>query len=295
MLLPLNLQPRPLAKKIRMGLGILRRRVGAHGAPTFFIVGAQKAGTTSLAALFEKDLRVGQGICKELRFFNLDYHYKRGKAYYESLFPSVGASAYFDATPEYLYYPSCAERIRSLYPDAKIVIMLRDPVKRAYSAWNMYRDFYQGGKVPTMLSEPKTTEQCALKKLFLDGEVAPFDEVIDIELQLIQEGSEALEPGLIRRGFYADQIKRFYDSFGEERVLVTFLEDFVSAPEKNVQAVYDFLEIGTPLKDLTIPKGNARKYPEQISETSANRLALIYREEDLKLEQLLGRKLPWQR
>jgi hypothetical protein len=294
MLLPQNLQPKAFRTRLRTAIGMLRRRFGCHGAPTFFIVGAQKAGTTSLAALFEKDVRIGQGIWKELRFFNLDYHHQKGKSYYESLFPfHENACAYFDATPEYLYYPVCAERISQLYPNAKIIIMLRDPVKRAYSAWNMYRDFYQGGKVPTLLSQPKSVEQHALNQLFLRGEVVPFDDAIDLELQYIREGIQTLEPGLIRRGFYANQVQRFYDTFGEENVLVTFLEEIINDPVTNIQAVYDFLEIGEPPAGLMIPKGNARKYPECMSEESAARLASIYSDEDMKLEQLLGRKLPW--
>lgn len=109
----------------------------------FLIIGAQKAGTTSLAKYLSQHKSILPPKEKEFNFFNLDQNYQKGKSYYESNLnryrnpfkPRIS----FEATTHYLYLPHVAQRIYSYNPNFKLIILLREPSERDYSAWNMYR------------------------------------------------------------------------------------------------------------------------------------------------------------
>ena len=66
----------------------------------------------------------------------------------------------FEATPEYLNHPAVPERIQVHYPDVRIVIVLRQPVARAYSAWNMYRPWAGAGFIPLGMWQGRRTTPC---------------------------------------------------------------------------------------------------------------------------------------
>jgi hypothetical protein len=295
---PKNLHSRSTLKNLKHTARMLYWRLFRHGSPSFFIVGAQKAGTTSLADLLVQHSKVSMGLEKELRFFNLDYHYKKGKAYYESMFPirradKGGILHSFEATPEYLYYPQVAARIHSMFPIAKIVILLRDPVARAYSGWNMFCDYRQQGKLHPFFASPITDEQKALRDLYFIGELPTFSELIDLELSEIEDCGTCLEPSMIRRGIYYDQVLRYFELFGRENVHVAFLEEMSAKPEDELGGVCHFLGLNADELNLSLPKGNARSYSSKISENEAARLKAFYRPHDEKLIELLGRGLPW--
>ena len=123
--------------------GIARRRERHERLlPDFLIVGAQKCGTSTLAAHLSQHPRLLPPSTKEVHFF--DQTYGRGLDWYKAHFRRVdaadrlsrrtGASCLtFEATPYYIFHPAIAERIAQCLPKAKIIIMLRDPVDRAYS------------------------------------------------------------------------------------------------------------------------------------------------------------------
>lgn len=121
--------------------------------PSFFIVGAPKAGTTAIHAFLELHPQVVMSIDKEPNFFSWQeiesqklYYRKeniKNETDYRSIFPEkTGACIAGEASVSYLYYPQCAERIFRFNPDAKIIISLREPVARALSHYLM--DFSLG-------------------------------------------------------------------------------------------------------------------------------------------------------
>src|SRR5690606_21123817 len=59
---------------------------------------------------------------------------------------------YFEATPEYLYRSKAADRIFQFNPKMKLIVLVREPVSRAYSAWNMYKDFLNRPSIPDVLT-----------------------------------------------------------------------------------------------------------------------------------------------
>lgn len=113
--------------------------------PNYIIIGAGKAGTTSLFDILEQHPQVYTPPKKELRFFSDDRHYNEGPQYYEDTYFSkaAGFPARIEASPAYLTWSEkSAERIKQLYGDrpVKFIAIFRDPVKRAYSHyWHRIR------------------------------------------------------------------------------------------------------------------------------------------------------------
>src|SRR4051812_42429120 len=103
-------------------------------APDFLIVGAAKAGTTSLAAYLAEHPDVFMARRKELHFFGREKEYRRGWEWYCSHFEGAGdARAVGEATPDYMWRERAVERIAQDLPKARIIATLRHPVDRAYS------------------------------------------------------------------------------------------------------------------------------------------------------------------
>lgn len=213
--------------------------------PTFMIVGAQKAGTTSLYAMLAQHPEVFMSTPKEPGYFirgfpdeerwqtlkrpgpggeiqdleNVDMGVFTADAY-AKLFasPEAGTATHRgEASTPYLPSPFAAERIFETCPEARIIIVLRDPVARAYSAWG-----YNASR----------GNECA----------ATFEEAIAQELAGERDkfvyGWRYLYTGL-----YSQHLKRFYDRFGRDRVLTLKFEDFRSDSQKVFDRVCEFLDL----------------------------------------------------
>lgn len=147
---------------------------------------------------------------KELDFFSHDENYAKGEIWYQSHFPlpfgRLKDAVFFESSPSYLYFPGTAERIHRYNPEMKMIVLLRDPVERAFSAWNMYRNF------------------SSHRELNYLGEKRSFEEAIDEEMRLISQGKDLppqLRPNYLRRGFYALQLEPFFKLFPQEQIFIS--------------------------------------------------------------------------
>ena len=129
--------------------------------PDFFIVGAPKAGTTSLYFYLEQHPEIFMSAVKETNYFSYEATVKQNLYYnergindweeYLKLFSEAGKKkAIGEASVSYLFYPEVAEAIKAKFPEGKIIIMLRNPVERALSHYNMD---YKLGYVKTSFDE----------------------------------------------------------------------------------------------------------------------------------------------
>jgi len=201
--------------------------------PNFFIVGAAKAGTTSLYEYLRGHPDIFMACPKEVNYFsyddlkgqNLYYDYYKVKHLqkYRRLFAkAVNKPAIGEASVSYLFYQSVPERIKSLIPCAKIIIILRDPVERAFSHYLM--DWRLG------------YVNVDFKKIFLNKNAHKFHNLYYQQYILL--------------GLYYDQVKRYLDVFGNDRVRVFFFEDLKSNTDSLMKSIFDFLHIDpgfTPL------------------------------------------------
>jgi hypothetical protein len=184
--------------------------------PNFFIVGASKCGTTSLYAHLKRHPQVFVPEVKEPNYFSTDAPPGEpilpiGKATnrdeYERLFQDAqGYRAIGDMSTAYLWDPNVPGRIRQTCPDAKIIIMLRDPVMRAHSQYLMYLS--HGDEPSPSLWEALQADEKRNKTSRLSSFL------------------------YLERGLYCEQVRRYFDTFGEERVLVLLFDDLVRNPDE---------------------------------------------------------------
>jgi len=117
-----------------------------HSLPDFYIIGAAKCGTTSLYQYLIRHPSVNPGIGKEIHYFEELYY--RGENWYRACFPFEFQKFFSklthneimmsgDSTPRYIDHPLVPNRINKLTPNAKFIVMLRNPIDRAFSHYNM--------------------------------------------------------------------------------------------------------------------------------------------------------------
>lgn len=201
--------------------------------PNFFLVGASKAGTTSLYAYLAQHPDVFMCPVKEPNYFAFagqemafrgpedDRRINRNTvtdlAAYRALFEGVrGERAIGEASHWYLYHPEAAGRIQALVPGARIVALLRDPVERAYSSFYHMR---RSGREP----------------------LADFRAAVAAEADRIAAGWAWGR--YVQRGRYHEQLVRYYERFPAAQVLVLFYEDLRADPVALTQRVYAFLGV----------------------------------------------------
>lgn len=180
--------------------------------PNFLIIGAAKAGTTSLYDHLRAHPAVFMPTVKEPRFFGYDGRDDRQKfpvhtlAEYEALFaPATTETAIGEATPHYLSYPQAAGRIHALIPGVRLIASLRNPVDRAYS---------------TYLHNLRNRNAHA---------DTPFARVMETDHRLHET--------------YAEKLERYFALFPRERIRILLLEDLEGDPRGTVRGLYGFLGV----------------------------------------------------
>lgn len=206
-------------------------------APDFFLAGAPKAGTTALYTYLGRHPEVGLSEPKEPHFF--DVHFDKGVDWYTSSCFPAGGAAVGEATPHYLFLPYAMERIARLFGDARIIVLLRDPVERAFSDWWMYW---------TRATEPLPFREAVRENLERIERGPSFVGPRSEELWQIyfRETMSGYEGRITRRpyvelGYYASQLQRVREYFPEENLLVLFSEDLASRPREVIRRVWRFL------------------------------------------------------
>lgn len=209
----------------------------------FVIAGTQKGGTTSLNKYLRKHPDVMMARRKEVHFFDNEKHdWKSGNydAYHAEFKANPRGRMMGEATPIYMYWNPAAVRIQRYNPRMKFIISLRDPVKRAYSHWNMQRDKNRE-KMPfwkALLAEEKRA-----------GRASPL---------------QSRSYSYLDRGFYARQLLALWNVFPREQTLVIKSTDLLHSPGETLAKISNFLEIGE-FTDVEPQIVHARAYVSKIT------------------------------
>ncbi len=219
----------------RPGLG---RAVGTLGArPDFLIIGTQKGGSTSLYRYLTAHPKVRSAAIKEIHYFS--YYHACPESWYRAHFaPGFWLRARGlqtgEASMSHLHVPGAPERVAASAPGAKLIVMLRNPVARAFSHYQM--SVKQG------------------------HETLPFAEAVALEPERLQRerdrlGDAAFSHGpshryhsYLLRGHYAEQLERWFAHFPREQFLILSSESFFRNPSETYHDVLGFL--GLPEIDL---------------------------------------------
>jgi hypothetical protein len=176
--------------------------------PNFLVIGAQKAATTSIYFLLKSHYDVFMAEKKELHFFNTDYNHQRGLRFYSSYFLGwKGEKAIGEATPGYLHNPEVPKRIYDAIPNVKLIVSLRDPIDRAYSAYVMQQS--KGSEFPGR----------------------SFEEAVKAT------------PEYIEFGRYHKHLLRYLNYFSKTQFCILLYEELKTDPHKFYKSIFDFLEI----------------------------------------------------
>ena len=238
----------------------------------FAIVGAQKSGTTALHAFLSVHPNISMPESKEMHFFNraswIDFrlplwkHRKQGL--YHGRFPNFPDPpfTYGEATPHYMTWNVALDRLFAYNPQLRVIVLLRPPVDRAYSHWNMER---QRGLVQ-----------------------GSFDEAVLRELRESKAVGERLDKvnSFLRRGFYVPQIQALRHRFGDKHVLVLKHADLLLQHNQTLSRVFAFLEL--PPASVPPKSVHGRSYESNMSPTTRANLLQMYRADIEGVERLLG-------
>jgi Sulfotransferase domain len=253
--------------------------------PDFLIVGAQRAGTTSLYNYLVQHPDVGRvRLGKGVHYF--DTNPTESTRWYRSHFPLDPAAVRVrrrphhvgEGAPYYLFHPLALERATALLPDVKLVAILRDPVERAHSQW--------------------------VHETARGYEELPFLEALMAESDRLAGEDERLrtEPGAysfshqhhsyVARGLYATQIERMCELVGRERVFICSSKRLFAKPDEVFHEVLQFL--GLSPCAATYEVHNSRSYPPLDPDVEAW-LEAHFAASNERLVELLGAEFDFRR
>ncbi len=175
--------------------------------PNFLCIGTQKGGTSFLFNLLNQHPQIFIPNIKEIHFFDVDDNYKKGPDWYQYFFRQAkGYKAIGSITPSYMFFEYVPKRIKhTLGSNINFLVILRNPVDRAYSHyWMSFKRGY---------------------------ERLPFEQAILMEHKRIKMGYfEKNNFSYVTRGFYYEQLIRYFDIFPKENFLILIFDDFIKNP-----------------------------------------------------------------
>jgi Sulfotransferase family len=274
--------------------------------PTFFIIGANKCGTSSLYRYLVSHPSVLPCAEKEPNFFGEhDPQYIAAHIDdYFALFPTVedtgpvtlaweaseeaGSGRHTTLTIErrpgrsYITGEATASTFHDVsptllhryLPDTKLILVVRDPVERAYSHHRMYQRFYAAG-------------------YDREGPVADFETDIAVELEAHRRGGATR---YLAPGFYVDLLEDWEAAYGREQILVLTTDDLADASRAHaaMARVETFLGVPGEHDSAMVGRRFNRAKPAIMSAETRRRLTELYHPYNERLERHLGRKLRWQ-
>jgi len=239
----------------------------------FIVAGAQKSGTTALHYFFRKHPQIALPDRQEMHFFDDEEIFSRQPVDYELLHRyfrnrpvrllPVRHGLAGEVTPSYLYWKSAMERIRNYNPQMKLIILLRNPIDRAFAHWNMQR--------------------------FKDRESLDFLDALKEEPRRIAQSLtiESRRFAYVDRGFYSGQLERVFKFFPREQVKIVKFENFRDRKQETLDEIFEFLGV-KPLRRARDKDRNVVPYERAMTPEERKYLAGVFSADITKLEQMLG-------
>lgn len=268
----------------------MRMTARMRSLPHYMIIGVQRGGTTSLYNYLIQHPAILSSYRKEVHYFTK--HYGRGLNWYLSNFPThlalnrhsrkAGERAVTgEATPYYIFHPLAPIRIKQLIPEARFILLLRDPVERAYSHFDLSR---------RMNNEP----------------IECFEDAIAAEPERLRGEREKLlanetyfshshqHHSYLTRGLYAEQLEYWFQFFPREQILILRSEDMY----ENTAEVFKQTCRHIGVSEIVLPEFRVFGRPKRsspLSPETRERLYEFFRPHNQRLYELIGRDMGWEK
>ncbi len=246
--------------------------------PDFIILGAQKGGTTSLFDYLVQHPSIVGPTKKEIHYFNINHD--KGLGWYHQHFPIALNKMKItgEASPMYLFHPDTPARIKSYKSDLKFIVLLRNPVLRAYSQYNM--------------------------SLRNKQENRSFEKAVDEEMELLEKhnfnilelhenlSADHFQNRLyLARGLYASQIKTWLNCFDNKNFLFLNSEDFYANTAEAYTSVLSFLGLDQ-FDKISFKKLNSGSYVK-LSDHLSSKLSSFFKPHTSELNSITLQNFNW--
>ena len=233
----------------------------------FIICGVQKGGTTAL----DQYLRIHPNICmadkKEVHYFDKDENFNNSKLdyskYHKFFSPENVHEIIGEATPIYVYWKSAIKRIYNYNSKIKLILVLRNPSKRAFSHWNMERD--RNREQRSFWNSINEEKSKLLSSNYIQNRTFSY----------------------LDRGLYSLQIKNIYNYFKENQLLIIKNETLRDNPNSVLKKIASFLSI-KDFDKVEHKEIHSRTYPIKMSQEESDFLNNFYKNEIEELEKILN-------
>lgn len=244
--------------------------------PDFIIIGVQKGGTSSLFYYLKQHPEIFTPMYKEIHFFDL--YFNKGLNWYRAFFPISSKKVAGEASPYYIFHPHVAKRIKKYSPHTKFLVVLREPVSRAYSHYKM-------------------------EKLKGNDSISSFEEAFDtefertkVELKKIHDDENYYSHAhhrftYFQRGLYYDQISKWFQYFDAKQFIFIKSENLSERPKDELKKVYNFLNVRIDYP-TSLEKRNQGIGSDK--DIMLDKYYEFFREDKEKLKKLLGDDFSWE-
>ena len=254
--------------------------------PDFLVIGVGRGGTTSCFHYLSQHPSIIGSAYDDIGFFDQNFHL--GLNWYRSMFPTkflkkkiakkFGKCLTYDVTPAYIRKPWAARRIKELFPEIKLIALLRNPVDKAYSHYN--------------------------SKMQVEGDTkTTFEEMIEEDIKMIEKFENTnsiiddeyfrnyIEKSPLGRGLYAQQLKIWFELFDPKQLLILTSEELSTETNKTMNKIFQFLD----LPDYEIPdivKRSTGNYTKMKMDTR-KKLISFFSKYNQDLFKLLDQEFDW--
>ena len=246
--------------------------------PEFLIIGAQRAGTTSLSQDLAQHAQIAIPLTKEIHYF--DQHHTKGLPWYRAHFKTRSerrGRVTGEATTDYLFHPHAPYWAAEELPETRFIVILRNPVDRAVSHWSL------------------------MSRIGVDD--LSLDDALDAEERRIGPDRQRLERdphdpawdyfrySYVARGRYVDQLERWLGAIDRNRFLILRAEDYHAFPTETFGRITDFLDLDEWAPPTFAAEHGATKGP--VPDHVRQRLTAHFKPFNERLEALLGTSMGW--
>lgn len=263
--------------------------------PNLFLLGAAKAGTTTIHRYLSEIPSVCMSEPKEPFFFEAEY--ELGLDFYRQRYFQHwnGETIIGDARHRNLYLPYIAKRIFAVNPNAKLIICVRNPIERAYSHWW----FWYSAEIESLSFEEAMQEDI---ERIQAGWLTQTPQEMDVYKQVLDWTGKGIYRSYLDSGYYYQQICRYLEYFPKKQIKVVLFEDLEQDPYPLIKELENFIDtnyykqntFSLKKENVHVPDGHNRKRTP-ISENFRTFLRNHYQEHNNNLAQFIGRDLShWQ-